>query len=240
MPVDRDYYIAKGEREPMRGLVEQAAYSIQKANEYKAELLSTGYQEAQLALLEELYNKVRLLQGNQHGSATEAQSTTREEEEDRSEVKAFIRKLRKLAPIVVRQMVNGKELLKSLEAGRPLGRSTSKLVEYLDKIRDTVALLDEPLKPYFPGESALATRDRLSASLAGANAVQQAKYSGLSEKTKDVYEAKGRLLEAIEDLNRIGQVTFEGRAEIAAQFNKDILLRARRGRAPQQSEKVAS
>jgi hypothetical protein len=48
--------------------------------------------------------------------------------------------------------------------------------------------------------------------------------------TQHLYEAKGRLLEAITELNRIGQIAFDGDASSRARFNKDILLRARHKR----------
>jgi len=47
----------------------------------------------------------------------------------------------------------------------------------------------------------------------------------------EIFGAKGRVLEMIEDLNRAGRIAFEGQAETVGKFNKDVLLRARRQRS---------
>jgi hypothetical protein len=38
----------------------------------------------------------------------------------------------------------------------------------------------------------------------------------------------GEILDMIEDMNRVAKIGFDGRAEIASQFNKDLILRASR------------
>ena len=50
----------------------------------------------------------------------------------------------------------------------------------------------------------------------------------LSEETLDLYQLKGEVLVLIERLNRAGRTAFDGDANKAALFNKDLLLRARR------------
>jgi hypothetical protein len=52
----------------------------------------------------------------------------------------------------------------------------------------------------------------------------------------ELFAAKGRVLEMIEDLNRAGRIAFEGQAETVGKFNKDLLLRARRSRGSAKSE----
>ncbi|MBU1509712.1 hypothetical protein KKD52_05075, partial [Myxococcota bacterium] len=42
-------------------------------------------------------------------------------------------------------------------------------------------------------------------------------------------ELKGRLLDLIDELNGVARIAFDGQAEKRARFNKDMLLRARRG-----------
>jgi hypothetical protein len=54
--------------------------------------------------------------------------------------------------------------------------------------------------------------------------------SALPVATQQVYEAKGRVLEQIEDLNRAGRTAFDGNAAMMAKFNKDVLNRARKAR----------
>ena len=109
-----------------------------------------------------------------------------------------------------------------------LRRSSPKIAEHLRKIRNLVVKLETGLAPYFGGRSPTAVHDKVTQALTDAQRGQETKREGLTPEATDLYEAKGELLEIIEDLNRIGRVVFRGRAEIAAKFNKDILLRARR------------
>jgi len=43
--------------------------------------------------------------------------------------------------------------------------------------------------------------------------------------TANIYVLAGEILDAIETVNRIAKIAFDGRAEIMAQFNKDLTLR---------------
>ena len=45
--------------------------------------------------------------------------------------------------------------------------------------------------------------------------------------TSALAQTKGRVLQAIEDINRLAKNAFDGQAALVSQFNKDILLRAR-------------
>jgi hypothetical protein len=51
------------------------------------------------------------------------------------------------------------------------------------------------------------------------------------DETLALYGVMGKVLEEIEDLNRAGKIAFDGDAAMRGKFNKDILLRARKGRA---------
>ncbi len=119
---------------------------------------------------------------------------------------------------------------RSQSASPPQRRSTPKISNYLAKIRPHVVKLDEHLRPYFGGERASEQLDAVKSALDAADAVQEADIASLPEATQKVYEAKGRVLQDIEDLNRIARNAFEGNADAIALFNKDILLRARQER----------
>ena len=47
--------------------------------------------------------------------------------------------------------------------------------------------------------------------------------------TAEIYLMAGRLLDQIEELNVAGKIAYDGESEIAAKFNKDLILRATRG-----------
>jgi hypothetical protein len=117
-----------------------------------------------------------------------------------------------------------------------LDNSPKKLIDHADRIRDLVAKINEPLRPFFGGESPIEVHDRLRNALDAVNATQEANREALPQRTKDLNVIKGRLVELIDDMNRAGQIAFIGQAEIAACFNKDILLRARRGGGSKQAE----
>lgn len=70
------------------------------------------------------------------------------------------------------------------------------------------------------------TAERVAA-LASVDATQESAQAAKPEDTAQLNEAKGGLLTLIEELNDVGRNAFEGQAETAAKFNKDILLRGR-------------
>jgi hypothetical protein len=51
--------------------------------------------------------------------------------------------------------------------------------------------------------------------------------SSLPQETLALYENKGRLLNRIEEMNRVARIAFYDQNEIAGQFNKDVLRRRR-------------
>jgi len=241
MPFDRVYYVAKGEQEPTAALVQQADYSIAVAHKYKSNLVEAGLSEGRIAEMVALKEQVAQAMGGQHEEKSTSKQATSEEHRRIDAAKKHIRKIRKLAPLAVRTLPNPDITLDALRAEASLRRQTPVIVAYLNKTRPIVATLSEGLKPYFRGEEPLAVHDRVTAELLAADSTQELAVKSRPETTLKLNEAKGRLLEAIEDLNRIGQLEFDGQAEIIAQFNKDILLRARRSRgSSKDSEKPAA
>lgn len=110
-----------------------------------------------------------------------------------------------------------------------LERSTPKLQAYLDQIAPELERLNAYFAPYFPGHLTAAQRAKaLSQELSATDTTQRVAIAGLPVETAELYAAKGRLLELIEELNGIAKNAFDGQAVVAAQFNKDLLLRARR------------
>jgi hypothetical protein len=66
--------------------------------------------------------------------------------------------------------------------------------------------------------------------LDAADTKQEVSVSSLPADTAKLYQTKGKLLEAIEDLNRAGKIAFDGDATKISLWNKDILVRARKAR----------
>jgi hypothetical protein len=220
----------KGRGEPREGLIQQGKASVQIAKRHAAEIVAHGWPVEDTAQLEAGVSSLETEAAAQAEGQAGASGSTRAEREAIAEVKRFIRRLRNALPRALRDTKVQGVTAEAFHAGRDLGRSTPRLSDYLNRIRPSVVAIDEDLKRFFGGQLASAELDAAKAALDAADAKQESAIEGLPEATQKVYEAKGRVLEAIEDLNRAGRSAFDGDAEKAAQFNKDILLRARRER----------
>ena len=118
---------------------------------------------------------------------------------------------------------------------RSIKRSTKKILKYLVETRGVVESLNEELRPSFNGGSALEAHDKVFKDLTDANTSQDTKTKELPYETRLIHETKGALLELIEDMNRLGRFIFRGQAELAAQFNKDMLLKQMQQETPANS-----
>ncbi len=67
----------------------------------------------------------------------------------------------------------------------------------------------------------------MNEALKAADTSQEVTLSGLPQDTLAVYMTKGKVLEMIEDMNRIAKNAFKGQPERVAEFNKEVLKRAR-------------
>ena len=108
--------------------------------------------------------------------------------------------------------------------------------DYLNAIAPHVTKLDADLSPFFQKKSASAELAQVKTALDAADTTQEVALAGLPADTLAVYEAKGRVLEAIEDLNAVARNAFDGQAEIVGQFNKDVLNRSRKKRAAKEEQ----
>lgn len=113
---------------------------------------------------------------------------------------------------------------------RSLRRSTLQIEDYLCSIASAVGHLDGELARYFGGESAAHQLEAVREALLQATANQALQQGGRPGDTARLYQAKGRVLELIEDLNRIGRIAFADQPVVAAQFDKRLIDRARRKR----------
>jgi len=184
--------------------------------------------------IDKIEQLVKDLQGAMEDQQT-AQSATRgmsaAEVTARAQAKAFTVRLRKVAPIVIRENPDAQITLDQLNPGETIGDSTPRLIGYLVRLRPYLVPLDSAFARYFKNrESPVEILDRVHANLAAVDSVQEVAVQDLPAGTRAVYASKGRLLELIEDCNQVGWVAFEEEPEIRALFNKDILLRARKSR----------
>ena len=229
-PIDTRY-VRLGMDQPRAGLLTQGAASVELAKAFAVELFQAGWDDDSQLRLEHALATLSASIGGQAGVRDDARSGTAGETAGRTRAKAFIRKLRKAVPMALRQGGTALGLTEaSFESGGQIGRATATILGYLARVRPAVATLDAGLAKFFGGASALDELDACAAELGQADAVQEVSLGDIPEATQRVYEAKGRLLELINDLNRVGCIAFDGDAVTRARFNKDILLRARKAR----------
>jgi hypothetical protein len=222
--------VKKGRGEPRLGLIEEGRYHVGLAREHAAELAENGWSKDKTAALEKNVGTLESAVASQAEERDAARTSTAAEGSAIDDVKAYVHRLRKALPLVLEDSPVEGVSAKGFESGATLGRSTPLLAGYLIKIRPSVVLLDNGFKPYFHGKKASDLLDQVKEALDASDTEQEVKQGGLPEDTATIYEAKGRVLALVERMNRVGQIAFDGQATIAAKFNKDILLRARRER----------
>jgi hypothetical protein len=218
--------VKKGTRESREELLQQARASEQLAIEHKAVLAESGWPEENTREMSEAIATVDASKGLRIESVSGSRTATKNEHTAVSEAKTFLRKLRFALPMALRDApVDFDRTV--FHSGQRLGRSTPKITEHLRRIRPGVAKLDASLKPYFKNQSAVEKLDEIKTALETSDALQESKLAALPVQTQKLYQTQGRLLELIEDLNRVGKIAFDGNALMVARFNKDILLRSR-------------
>jgi hypothetical protein len=219
--------VAKGRRDTLASLLQQAKVSAGLAVMYAAPLDPCGWTAARTAAMQSEVASLETDVASRIDTANAARHATTQEHAAVDAAKAFIRKLRAAAPMAIRDTKVEGVPHNAFNLGGSLARSTPKIAEYLTKVRPIVVKLDDDFVPYFKGAKASAELDAVKAALDGADVVQETKLSALPQESLQVYETKGRILEAIEDLNRVAKIAFDGDAGTRSAFNKDILLRAR-------------
>ncbi len=224
-----------GLHEPRAALVEQGQVSEGVAKEFATTLNAFGWSDAKTKTL---HTTVELLQSNMAMQADhQDDSKTAHGGEAAAKVvaKALIRKLRLAWPMALRDAgTKAGVAADAIESGGALGTSSPRIVAYLTTVEPAVKTLEPFLKPYFGGTSPLTSLVAARTGLQAADTTQELELDQVPESTQRIYEAKGRLLELISDLNRVGQIAFDGQAATLARFNKDILLRARHKKAEPQ------
>lgn len=228
----------KGMGEPREGLIEQGLASAELATKNAAALAEENWSPEKTAELKSVVGLLETEVAEQIEARTQLGSAGDDRERAIDDAKAFIRRLRLAIPECLQTTAVKTVKAESFEinGGGSLRRSPRKISQYLLEIRPSVEALDEDLKPFFRNTAPSTLLDARKTQLDAANAVRHVVIGELPEATQGVYEAKGRVLELIENLNRAGKRAFDGDATKIAQFNKDLLLAARKKRKKKETE----
>jgi hypothetical protein len=228
---DVDLRLAKrGRREPLGALLEQARYSIGLARQHAAHLSKAGWSRARTDGLEA---DVVLLEAVTATHAEKRSATrTKAQAEQRAidDVKRFLRLLRTALPMVLREPGASAVDPAAFHVGGELRRSVARIRSYLEGVQEVVLKLDPQLAPYFGGKRPSVTLAKLRAALEHADDAHDRERSARKPVTWKAYEARGRVIQAIEDLHRVARIAFDASPAVRATFHKRILEQARRPR----------
>lgn len=216
----------KGKGQPRLALLQQARILHALAVEHKDVLAEHGWDANDTTKLNDDTTGLEQLLGGRADVANEAEQSTKAEHAALDAVKGYLRRLRLALPRVLRDNSLGISM-DTFAVPDSMRRSTPRIIGYLVRIRPAVEKLDGALLKYFGGKKASEELDVVKAALEKADTDQETAVASGPVETLALYEAMGRLLEDIEDVIRSGKSAFDGQAVVAAQFNKDLILRAR-------------
>lgn len=237
--------VKKGIRESLQGLRDQAEYHAELLKEHGIRLKKRGFTDANLEQFLKDKETVESKRAEQIEAREASKANTRTEAEAVTAAKGFKFDLDlAVDDAYAATALSGETLPVNRDAfhtGRlgQLKRSTPKLISYLSDVRPHVVALEAQLKPFFDDNSPVQMLDTVLADLKSAQGTQEFSLASLPLDTLELYEAKGRLLHAIESINRKGKAAGAGNAAFIALFNKDRLLAARRSQAKKDEQPAA-
>ncbi len=224
--------VKRGKKEPLEGLKAQGRNHLELLTAHAVELKAEGWENDETT---ELAKNVELISTNEAArsdAADSARLATNDQESVIDESKALIQGMRNVQDRVLRlAAAAGVVIDKELLSTGKLKRSVPAIVSYLTNAEPAVKRLDpyfaKAMKNVAPSPRMAELRKKLET----ADTKQEAAIDSTPELTAKIYEAKGRVLRAIEEINGMAKNAFRGNAEVIGKFNKDLLLRARRERA---------
>jgi hypothetical protein len=228
-PPDRRL-VTNGRRERLPALLQQAKVSAALARERHGALESYGWSPARTAALEAEIAALEADVGTRVERTLSARHATAREQAAIDAAKRFLEQLRAALPMVLRSTKSTPSSATAFHAGRDLGRSTPRIATFLTKLRPSLAALEADFAPYFPG-GVLAALEAASAALDEADVAQETRRAMLPSETARVAAAKGRVREALEDLQRVVRIAFGAEQIERTTFAEHVLRRAKRRRA---------
>lgn len=225
----------KGKGQPRRAVLQQARVLQALVVEHGTTLAGHGWDADDSVRFATNIALAEAALGGRSDTANDADQKTKGEQAALDDAKGFLRRLRWALPRVIRDNPDAGVSMASFALDAPLTRSTPRMVAYLIKIRPAVTKLDAALKKHFGGAVASALLDAAKTALENADTEQETAHAAGPVETRALNEAIGRLLEDIEDVVRAGKSAFDGNATMMSRFNKDLILRARGRKPPEEA-----
>lgn len=227
--------IGKGKREPLEGLKAQGRNQLRLIAEHP-EVKDHGWTDDGTTALGKDVDFISTVEAARSDAQDTARAATMSQEAAVDAAKDFVSSMRNVLPAVLRKAKQaGVVIEKEMFGSGRLTRSVPTILSYLTTVQPTVQHLDAFFKPYLKVDASVRVAE-LRKQLEAADATQESARNATPSQTALIHEAKGRVLEAIEELNGIARNAFKGNAPVIAKFNKDLLLRARRERTKEASK----
>lgn len=220
--------ILKGNRTSRRGLLGQANVHIQLVHNHREVLQRFGLTDAQISALEALNKAVSESTSSRASLQSTSRTASKNTEAAVDAAKTVIRQVSQASKIVANTKGFGSVAANAFVGASGLGRSVDKIRDYLLRIHPAAVALREDLRPYLAGADAGELITEAITRLNNTDRVQETGIDSLPVASQQLYLQMGQLLSLIELINTIGRIAFDGNAVVRGQFNKDILLRARK------------
>ncbi len=231
MAIDQSL-VSKGRSQPRYAVAQQGKVSVALAKKYEAELAGNGWSAADTTALAADVGTLETTCGAQYQAKDAAKAATAVESTSAEGAMGYIRILVRALPRVIRENPSLGVSVRSFAGAGELRGSSPAIARYLVSMRPLVVKLSAQLTPYFGGKDPVALLDGVKTSLDTADTAQETARKTSPQQTAAAYEITGKVLRQLEDLNRAGKSAFEGNPSLQRMFNKDLIERARRRRAP--------
>ncbi len=222
--------VEKGKQFDLDALAQQGIVTHGNALEHLADLTRRGLTEDRVTYFKQQLDLLAGFRGDVGVSRDGAKALTQDEGLARSEGKTLSRAVREALRIVLKDgPVAGVTLDQFALHGNTL-QTTPEVLAHLSALAPKLIPLDDQLARFFEGQKASELVKAAWQRLRDADAVQEKTRADLPSETLALLELKGRVLDLIEEINGVARIAFEGRSEVRAKFNKDLLYRGRRAR----------
>ena len=223
--------VDKGKQFHIDAVLQQGNVTHGNVLGHLADLTRRGLDEHRVTYFKQQLDLLAGFRGDLSVTREGAKALTAEEGLAKSEGKTLSRAVREALRIVLKDgPVAGISIDQFALHGNQL-QTTPEVLAHLGALAPKLAPLDDHLARFFEGQKASELVKAAWERLRDADALQEKTRADLPTETLALLELKGRVLDLIEEINGIARIAFEGRSEIRAKFNKDLLYRGRRAKA---------